>query len=171
MFDYIAVSVWLHEEQWLQIRSALTGLHQIAGIMRPLSTLTGRVPPEKWKQCEHRKIKTNSSIWELIAGNGQIFEKRRFYKKSPDRINHWGMLFSCPAMQLFFGHLKYSSPDLSHGAFQIIWIKISYSMPASQISAIGDVRDNHCDNDEARMLNMWYEPLHLRYYWESIIVS
>ena len=127
MFDYIAVSVWLHEEQWLQIRSALTGLHQIAGIMRPVSTLTGRVPPEKWKQCEHRKIKTNFSIWELIAGNGQIFEKRRFYKKSPDRINHWGMLFSCPAMQLFFGHLKYSSPDLSHGAFQIIWIKISNS--------------------------------------------
>ena len=86
----IAVSVWLHEEQWLQIRSALTGLHQIAGIMRPVNTLTGRVPPEKWKQCEHRKIKTNSSIWELIAGNGQIFEERICHKKSPDRIINWG---------------------------------------------------------------------------------
>ena len=92
MCDYIAVSVWLHEEQWLQIRSALTGLHQIAGIMRPVSTLIGRVPPEKWKQCEHRKIKPNSSRWELIAGNGQIFEKRICHKKFPDRTINGGML-------------------------------------------------------------------------------
>ena len=126
MCDYIAVSVWLHEEQWLQIRSALTGLHQIAGIMRPVSTLTGRVPPEKWKQCEQRKINTNSSIWELIAGNGQIFEKRLCHPKSPDRIMNGGMLFSCPTTQLFFVHFKYSSPDLGHRAFQIICIKISY---------------------------------------------